>query len=242
MSRVSVQLKQGKYMSKNNKLKIVSIVNFVRGGKSSISRLLAEKLNTTIMNFDPKRDSEFYNAVKTKNIPENSTIKRIENGLEIENEYEIMTIKSNSNYFICDFGGRFDERINEFESDCYIIPMMDDYESISESIRATKYILTANPNAKIIHILNMAMCQGKDEKESFRKGYKTNIQENQLKDIEAIEMPRSKLLKRIINDGVTEDEIISDTNTLIGKKSFRVIHEFTNKLIDNIKHQIGDKS
>ena len=225
-------------MSKDE-LKIVSVVNFVRGGKSSISRLLAEKLNTTIMNFDPKRDSEFYNAVKTKNIPENSTIKRIENGLEIENEDEIITIKSNSNYFICDFGGRFDERINEFESDCYVIPMMDDYESISESIRATKYILEANPKAKIIHVLNMVMCQGKDEKEDFRKGYKQNLEENQLDKIPALEMPRSKLLKRIINDGVTENEIINDTNTLIGKKSFRVIHEFTDKLINEIKKEIG---
>ena len=39
---------------KMEKLRIISIVNFVRGGKSSISRLLAEKLNTTILNFDKK--------------------------------------------------------------------------------------------------------------------------------------------------------------------------------------------
>lgn len=221
------------------KLKIISIVNFVRGGKSSISRLLAEKLDTTIMNFDPKRNSEFYNAVDTKNILENSSIKRIENGLEIENDKQIMTINSESGYFICDFGGRFDDRINEFKSDCYIIPMMDDYESISESIRATKYILESNPNANIIHVLNMAMCQGKDEKEDFRKGYKTNIEENNLSKIKSIEMPRSKLLKRIINDGVTENEIINDPSTLIGKKSFRVIHKFTNNLIDKIKKEIG---
>ena len=130
----------------------ISTVNFVRGGKSSIARLLAERLGTTILNFDPKRDAKFYNAVKTTNIPDDSKIRKEGNQLIVETDEELMTLTSKSNKFVCDFGGRFDDRLADFPSDAYIVPMMEDFESISESIRATKFVLAHNPEAKIIHV------------------------------------------------------------------------------------------
>jgi len=221
-------------------LKLVSLVNFVRGGKSSIARLLAEKLGTTILNFDPKRDSEFYNAVKTTNIPENSTITRKDNKLEIETETTIIDITSTSNFFVCDFGGRFDERITEFDSNLYILPTMDDYESINETIKATKYILKYNPNAKIIHILNMAMCSDKAERADFKAGYLSNIEVNKLTHIKFLEMPRSKLLKKVVNDGIKGSDIMGDSKFLrLG--AYRGINKFTNDLVELIKTEIGDK-
>ena len=218
-------------------LKLVSIVNFVRGGKSSVSRLLAETLGSTILNFDPKRDSEFYNAIKTINIPENATIERKKDVLELETDDEIIEISSSTNFFICDFGGRFDERIAEFESDLYILPTMDDYESISETIRATKYILRHNPKARIIHILNMAQSFGADEKEEFRDGYKSNIEAVELSFIPFIEMPRSKLVKKMINNKELETDIIGDNNFL-KKGSYRQIKNFTDDLIELMKKEM----
>jgi hypothetical protein len=214
-----------------DKLRILSIVNFVRGGKSSISRLLAEKLNTSILNFDPQRDSEFYNAVPTNNIPHNSKIKRHTNKLEIETPKQIIEISSSSNMFICDFGGRFDERIKDFESDLYIIPTMDDFESICETVKATKYILKHNPNAKIIHILNMAMCVTQKEKIDFEKGYTENMTQNNI-NLPYLIMPRSNLLKKMINAGKKTNDII---DTKISEHSYKSINKFVENLILKIK-------
>lgn len=213
------------------KLRILSIVNFVRGGKSSISRLLAEKLNTSILNFDPQRDSEFYNAVPTNNIPHNSKIKRHKDKLEVETPKQIIEISSSSNMFICDFGGRFDERIKDFESDLYIIPTMDDFESICETIKATKYILKHNPNAKIIHILNMAMCITQKEKIDFEKGYTENMTQNNI-NLPYLIMPRSNLLKKMINAGKKTNDII---DTKISEHSYKSINKFVEDLILKIK-------
>ena len=213
------------------KLRILSIVNFVRGGKSSISRLLAEKLNTSILNFDPQRDSEFYNAVPTNNIPHNSKIKRHTDKLEIETPKQIIEISSSSNMFICDFGGRFDERIKDFESDLYIIPTMDDFESICETVKATKYILKHNPNAKIIHILNMAMCITQKEKIDFEKGYTENMTQNNI-NLPYLIMPRSNLLKKMINAGKKTNDII---DTKISEHSYKSINKFVEDLILKIK-------
>lgn len=213
------------------KLRILSIVNFVRGGKSSISRLLAEKLNTSILNFDPQRDSEFYNAVPTNNIPHNSKIKRHKDKLEVETPKQIIEISSSSNMFICDFGGRFDERIKDFESDLYIIPTMDDFESICETIKATKYILKHNPNAKIIHILNMAMCVTQKEKIDFEKGYTENMTQNNI-NLPYLIMPRSNLLKKMINAGKKTNDII---DTKISEHSYKSINKFVEDLILKIK-------
>lgn len=213
------------------KLRILSIVNFVRGGKSSISRLLAEKLNTSILNFDPQRDSEFYNAVPTNNIPHNSKIKRLDDKLEIDTPKQVIEISSSSNMFICDFGGRFDERIKDFESDLYIIPTMDDFESICETVKATKYILKHNPNAKIIHILNMAMCITQKEKNDFIKGYTENMTQNQI-NLPYLIMPRSNLLKKMINSGKKTNDII---DTKISEHSYKSINKFVEDLILKIK-------
>jgi len=213
------------------KLRILSIVNFVRGGKSSISRLLAEKLNTSILNFDPQRDSEFYNAVPTNNIPHNSKIKRLDDKLEIDTPKQVIEISSSSNMFICDFGGRFDERIKDFESDLYIIPTMDDFESICETVKATKYILKHNPNAKIIHILNMAMCVTQKEKIDFEKGYTENMTQNNI-NLPYLIMPRSNLLKKMINAGKKTNDII---DTKISEHSYKSINKFVEDLILKIK-------
>lgn len=213
------------------KLILISIVNFVRGGKSSISRLLAEKLNTSILNFDPQRDSEFYNAVPTNNIPHNSKIKRLENKIEIDTPKQVIEISSSSNMFICDFGGRFDERITDFESDIYIIPTMDDFESICETVKATKYILKYNPNAKIIHVLNMAMCITQKEKEDFKKGYTENMTQNNI-NLPYLIMPRSNLLKKMINAGKKTNDII---DTKISEHSYKSINKFVEDLILKIK-------
>jgi hypothetical protein len=221
------------------KLDIISLTNFVRGGKSSIARLLAEKLGTNILNFDPKRDSEYYNAIKTTNIPENSKIKKTSDSLIIDTEDAEMTIKSKSNYLICDFGGRFDERIKDFESDIYIIPMMDDFESITESIKATKYILKYRPDAKIIHVLNMVQCFDKEEKEFFRLGYKKNIDSNNLQNIKSIEMPRSKLLKKMVNDGKKGKDIFGD-NIYLEQTGYRNITNFITNLINTVKEELNE--
>lgn len=120
---------------------LITTANFRSGGKSSIARLLAEKLNTTILNFDKKRDSEAYNVVSTINIPENKSIERKEDCLILRDKTTEQTIKTKSNYLICDLGGYFDERLVDLKSDFYIIPSFDDYESISESMRTAHYIL-----------------------------------------------------------------------------------------------------
>lgn len=219
-------------------MKIISIVNFVRGGKSSIARLLAEKLDTSILNFDPKRDAKFYNAIKTMNIPDDATITRVGEELRIETHEDIIKISSKSNMFVCDFGGRFDERINEFTSDIYIMPTMDDFESISETIKATKYILKGNQNAKILHILNMAMCINKKERKDFISDYQELMVNNKLKDIPFIPMPRSKLIKRLVNDCLKKSDIIGDSKFL-ALGSYKGINKFTDTLVDIIKKEIG---
>jgi len=219
------------------KLNVISLTNFVRGGKSSTARLLAEKIGTYILNLDPKRDSEAYNAVKTVNIPEKSTISRTTNKINIDTQEGELSLSSKSNFVICDFGGRFDDRIKEFDSDIYLIPTMDDYESISETIKATKYILKYNPDAKIIHILNMAQCFDKSEKEDFRNGYTQLMKTNKLLDIPTIEMPRSKLLKKIINSGVKSQDIFSK-NKALAKGGYKAIGQFTESLIELIKKEL----
>lgn len=219
-------------------LKVVSLVNFVRGGKSSISRLLAERLETTILNFDPKRDSEYYNAVKTINIPENSTIKKTDASVEVETDEDILSISSKSNFFVCDFGGRFDERLKDFESDVYVLPTMDDFESISETIKATKYILKHNPEAKILHVLNMAQCFNAEEKNDFRNGYKALLSTNNLDYIKNIEMPRSKLIKKIVNEGIKENEVIGG-NQFLRSGGYRAINNFIELLKETIEKELN---
>jgi hypothetical protein len=220
------------------KLKVISLVNFVRGGKSSLARLLAENFETSILNFDPKRDSEFYNAISTVNIPEDSKITKSEDKISLETSDRIIEIESKTGLFICDFGGRFDERINEFESDLYILPTMHDFESISETVKATKYILKHNPEAKIIHVLNMAMCSSKAKREDFKHGYKAIIERNSLSQIPSIEMPRSTLFEKMVNHGIKESDIIGD-NSFLRNGGYRGVIAFSDKLIKLIKKEIN---
>ncbi|WP_131798653.1 hypothetical protein, partial [Arcobacter porcinus] len=116
-------------------MKLITLANLRSGGKSSIARLLAEKLNSAILNFDKKRDSESYNAISTINIPEDKTLERREDCLILKDKTAEQSIKTKSDYLICDLGGYFDERLLDLKSDFYIIPSFDDYESISESMR-----------------------------------------------------------------------------------------------------------
>jgi hypothetical protein len=217
-------------------MRIISVVNFVRGGKSSIARLLAEKANTSILNFDPKRNGEFYNAVITNNIPDNAKITRNKNSIEIEADTEIITLKSSSNMFICDFGGRFDERINEFKSDIYILPMQDDFESINETVRATKYILSKNRDANIIHVLNMYGCTTKKKKETFESEYKELMILNGLKDITYHIMPSSELIKKIVNNRMKITEIIGNSKFL-ENGAYKNILTFVDDLIKTINRR-----
>lgn len=215
-------------------MRIISVVNFVRGGKSSIARLLAEKLGTTILNFDPKRDGKFYNAITTTNIPEGSTIHRGTDELEIETNEEIIKLKSKSKMFICDFGGRFDERINDFPSDVYIIPMMNDFESISESVRATIYITSENPKAKIIHVLNMVMsCDSKKDKETFIDDYKYIMKRNKVDGVKHLIMPKSKLLKRLVDEKLKRNDVIGN-NAFLEKGAYKNIVKFVDELVDEL--------
>ena len=96
---------------------LITTANFRSGGKSSIARLLAEILNTTILNFDKKRDSEAYNVVSTINIPENKSIIRNDNSLILRDKITEQTIRTKSNFLICDLGGYFDERLVDLKSD-----------------------------------------------------------------------------------------------------------------------------
>jgi hypothetical protein len=224
-------------MKQNNILLIISIVNFIRGGKSSIARLIAEMFNTTILNFDTNRNAEHYNVVNTVNVLDNSTVTKKNNKLEIETDEEIMEISNPSNFIICDFGGRFDERIGEFQSDLYILPTMDDYESISETIKATKYILKHNPKAKIIHVLNMAMCSNAKEKEEFRIGYTSNMEMNKITGITVIEMPKSKLIKNLVNKGLQSKDIMQNSKFL-ENGAYKQINAFVKELINLIEKEI----
>lgn len=219
----------------HKKKKIVAVANLIRGGKSTIARFLAEILGTSIINFDPKRDAKFYNAIETTNVPENSTVVRKKNGLIIEtDEYEIK-ISTKKEFLICDFGGKFDKRMIEFESDVYIIPIFDrDYESISETMRATKYILNFYPNANIIHVLNFYTCSNKKERTEFEEYFTELKIINGLKNIPLLKMPKSNLAQKIVNNKLKSNEIIGDSNFL-KKGAYKNIIKFTDELINKIK-------
>jgi len=217
-------------------MKIISLVNFMRGGKSSLARLLAEKMETSILNFDPKRNAEFYNAVPTNNIPEDAKIIRNDDSIKVISKINTMTITSNKDMFICDFGGRFDTRINEFQSDVYILPMQYDFESINETIRATKYILSENENAFIIHVLNMYGCNSKKKRDTFKIDYEELIILNKLKDIPYHIMPSSELIAKIINNKMKISDIVGNSNFL-KKGAYKNILTFVSELIETINRR-----
>ncbi|MDY0179799.1 hypothetical protein [Aliarcobacter skirrowii] len=188
-------------------MKLITLANLRSGGKSSIARLLAEKLNSTILNFDKKRDSEAYNAISTINIPENKTIQREENSLILRDSKTEQTITTKSDYLICDLGGYFDERLLDLKSDFYIIPSFDDYESISESMRTAHLILKSNIKAKIIFVLNGAFITDKTVREEKIKEFNEHIEVNGFNRFPLLYLPKTNLMRRLVDEAAKQKEL-----------------------------------
>ena len=186
---------------------LITTANFRSGGKSSIARLLAEKLNTTILNFDKKRDSEAYNVVSTINIPENKSIIRNDDSLILRDKITEQTIRTKSNFLICDLGGYFDERLVDLKSDFYIIPSFDDYESISESMRTAHYILKNNIKAKIIFILNGAFIVDKTTRDDKIKEFQEHIEVNGFVRFPTLFLPKTTLMRKLVDENSKKDDI-----------------------------------
>jgi len=206
---------------------LITTANFRSGGKSSIARLLAEILNTTILNFDKKRDSEAYNVVSTINIPENKSIIRNDNSLILRDKITEQTIRTKSNFLICDLGGYFDERLVDLKSDFYIIPSFDDYESISESMRTAHYILKNHIQAKIIFILNGAFIVDKTTKDEKIKEFKEHIEVNGFVRFPTLSLPKTTLMRKLVDENSKKDDIK-------GKFEQNIKYKNVDKLIDEL--------
>ena len=196
-------------------------------GKNSITRLLAEILNTTILNFDKKRDSEAYNVVSTINIPENKSIIRNDDSLILRDKITEQTIRTKSNFLICDLGGYFDERLVDLKSDFYIIPSFDDYESISESMRTAHYILKNHIQAKIIFILNGAFIVDKTTKDEKIKEFKEHIEVNGFVRFPTLFLPKTTLMRKLVDENSKKDDIK-------GKFEQNIKYKNVDKLIDEL--------
>ena len=214
-------------------LNIITVAGLKGGvGKSSISRVLAEKIEASILNFDPKRNAELYNSIETLNIKEDSKIERKRDYLIVDNS----KISSKKGYLICDFGGQFDTRILNINSDIYLLPTADDFESISETIRTAKMILSSKKEAKIIFILNKYLIRNKKDEVQALEDFKEILKENDLEKYTILEMPYSKLFKNIVNFGLTKEQIISKNKLL--KNSYKNINKFINQLEKEIKKEL----
>ncbi len=207
---------------------LITTANFRSGGKSSIARLLAEKLNTTILNFDKKRDSEAYNVVSTINIPENKSIIRNDDSLILRDKITEQTIRTKSNYLICDLGGYFDERLVDLKSDFYIIPSFDDYESISESMRTAHYILKNNIKAKIIFILNGAFIVDKTTRDDKIKEFQEHIEVNGFVRFPTLFLPKTTLMRKLVDENTKKDDLKDKFEQNIKYKN---IDKFVDKLV-----------
>ena len=207
---------------------LITTANFRSGGKSSIARLLAEKLNTTILNFDKKRDSEAYNVVSTINIPENKSIERKENCLILRDKTTEQTIKTKSNYLICDLGGYFDERLVDLKSDFYIIPSFDDYESISESMRTAHYILKNNIKAKIIFVLNGAFIVDKTTKDEKIKEFQEHIEVNGFNRFTTLFLPKTALMRKLVDENTKKDDL---KNKFEQNIKYKNVDKFVDELV-----------
>ncbi|OCL81820.1 hypothetical protein [Arcobacter porcinus] len=188
-------------------MKLITLANLRSGGKSSIARLLAEKLNSAILNFDKKRDSESYNAISTINIPEDKTLERREDCLILKDKTAEQSIKTKSDYLICDLGGYFDERLLDLKSDFYIIPSFDDYESISESMRTAHLILKSNIKAKIIFVLNGAFITDKIVREEKIKEFNEHIEVNGFIRFPLIYLPKTNLMRKLVDEAAKQKEL-----------------------------------
>lgn len=213
-------------------LKIITFTNFRSGGKSSAARLLAENLNSSILNFDSERDAEHYNAINTINIQKNKTISREKSALMLSDDQTDQMITSKSGYLICDLGGYFDPRVTELESDYYVLPSFDDYESIRETLRTAKYILRAQPRAKLIFILNNAFLVNKKEKETALENFKEQLEINMLDHYKLLVMPKTNLSKKLVNSGIKKSDLIKKNPTLA--YSYKNIKSFVHELSEAI--------
>lgn len=212
-------------------MKLITTANFRSAGKSSIARLLAEKLNTTILNFDKKRDSEAYNVVSTINIPENKSITRKEDCLILRDKTTEQTIKTKSNYLICDLGGYFDERLVDLKSDFYIIPSFDDYESISESMRTAHYILKNNIKAKIIFVLNGAFIVDKTTKAEKIKEFQEHIEVNGFNRFSTLFLPKTALMRKLVDENTKKDDL---KNKFEQNIKYKNVDKFVDELVSLI--------
>lgn len=213
---------------------LITLANFRSGGKSSIARLLAEKLNITILNFDTERNSEAYNAVSTINIPKDKTILRQEDCLILRDKTTEQIIKTKSNFLLCDLGGYFDERLINLKSDFYIIPSFDDYESMKESMRTAHLIIKSNIKAKIIFILNGAFIVDNTMKAEKLQEFQEHIEVNGFIRFSTLFLPRTSLMRKLVDEG---DKGIKK-NDLKGKYGqdikYKNVDNFINELIDLI--------
>jgi len=213
-------------------LKNITFANMRSCGKSSLARLLAEKLKTSILNFDTERDSEHYNTIHTINIKPNKSITRDNRGLILSDETVEQIISSKSGYLICDLGGYFDKRVIEIESDYYIIPSFHDYESMRESMRTANYILKYQPRAKIIFILNGAFIRNADDKEKYIANWQEQIDINGLSRFLNLYLPYSKLMTKLVDEEVTRDKAKT-------KDGAKIRYDNIDNLINQIVEHIG---
>ena len=195
---------------------------------------MAEKLNSTILNFDKKRDSEAYNAISTINIPENKTIQREENSLILRDSKTEQTITTKSDYLICDLGGYFDERLLDLKSDFYIIPSFDDYESISESMRTAHLILKSNIKAKIIFVLNGAFITDKTIREEKIKEFNEHIEVNGFNRFPLLYLPKTNLMRRLVDEAAKQKEL---KNKFEQEIKYINIDKFLEELICNFRNE-----
>ncbi|MDX4069238.1 hypothetical protein [Aliarcobacter skirrowii] len=215
-------------------MKLITLANLRSGGKSSIARLLAEKLNSTILNFDKKRDSEAYNAISTINIPENKTIQREENSLILRDSKTEQTITTKSDYLICDLGGYFDERLLDLKSDFYIIPSFDDYESISESMRTAHLITKSNLRSKIIFVLNGAFITDKNIREEKIKEFQEHIEVNGFIRFPLLYLPKTNLMRKLVDEAAKQKEL---KNKFEQEIKYINIDKFLEELICNFRNE-----
>jgi len=212
--------------------KVISTVNFKSGGKSSILRLLAEELQTAIINFDSNRDATIYNKVPTLNVNPKSSIHRKSDGIYIDGKKPI-----HNEYFLCDFGGYHDSRIGLIKSDIYIIPTFADFETIRESVRMETYLRELHADAnlskpRIIYVLNgLGIGNNKDVVKKATSELQINI--NQIKS-EAVILffPETKLVKKLVNENYTVKDVLDDF--FLGRWAYKKVFDFVDELRTHI--------
>ena len=213
-------------------MKMIGGANLRSGGKSSIIRLLAERLNASILNFDKKRDAEHYNAINTINIQENKTITRNENGLILSDDTSETEIKSKSGYLMCDLGGYFDPRVIDLKCDYYIIPSFDDYESMKESMRTANYILKHMPKSKLIFVLNGAFIHDKKIRAEKIDDFNEQIEVNGLDRFPVLYLPYTKLMRKLVDYAAKKQDMKSKLGQEV---RYPQMDKFIDELISYLK-------